>query len=133
MRKTLLPVIILGIISLVACKKDKDKKSEYPLIYEHDCVSTIKSYDGIRLCFDKVIADQRCPDDVECFWEGYAIGQFTFTKANNAHVLSLYVRGRDTVVDGYKIKFVELTPHPLYHPGPGPRKPYKAEVEVTKM
>ena len=131
MRKALLPVLMLVILSVVACKKDKDKKSEYPTIYLHDCVSNIKSYDGIRLCFDNAV-DQRCPEDVECFWGGYAIGYFTFTRSNIDHPLTIFLN-RDTVVDGYKIKFVNLVPKPRVHGPARSASDVKAELEVTKL
>jgi hypothetical protein len=132
MKKIVLAVLALSIVILFACNKNNDPKSQYPFVYLHDCFNKTFSNDRIRLCLDEIILDIRCPEDVNCVWGGYAEAKFTFTKDNSDHVLILKTN-QDTVVDGYRIKFDDLLPHPLAHPGPNPSETRKAQMEITRL
>lgn len=138
MKRIVLPMMVLSIFTLFACKKNKDGRSQYPFVYLHDCVSKNYSHDRVSLCFEEVISDSRCPEGMFCIWEGAAIAKFIFTKDNNNHVLTLSTNAlnlpisKDTVVDGYRIEFVDLEPYPKQVQIPEP-PPYKAEVKITQL
>jgi hypothetical protein len=137
MKKIVLAVLVLGIVTLFACKKNKDDRSQYPYVNLNDCINKSFGHDKIRLCFDQVISDSRCPEGMVCVWEGAATAKFTFTKDNVDHVLTLVTNSlnlpiaRDTVVAGYKIQFVDLKPYPKQVQIP--EQPYKAEVKITRL
>ena len=138
MKKIVLAVFVLSICTLFACKKNKDGKSQYPFVYLNDCISKTYSHDKIRLCFNEIISDSRCPKGMYCIWEGAVVGKFTFTSNNNDHVLTLATNplnlavSKDTVVDGYRIEFIDLKPEKEQGTIPPPSQ-VRAEVKITKL
>jgi hypothetical protein len=67
----------------------------------------------IEICFDSVLTDSRCPEDVVCIWAGEAVARFKFKLQNNSPVLmDLHVGTVDTVINNYKFSFIDLLPHP---------------------
>ena len=138
MKKIVLAVMALGILTMFACKKNKDRKSEYPFVYLHDCISKTYSHDKVTLCLDEIIADSRCPKGMYCIWPGAVIAKFTFSKDNDNHVLTLSTNplnlpvSKDTVVDGYKIEFLDLKPEREEATFPPPSQ-VRAEVKITRL
>ena len=140
MRTLLVIASIAGIALLSACEKTTEQGKERSLnIALHGCASNIFTGDDIRLCFDSVISDSRCPSDVVCVWQGAAIAKFVFTRHSETHVLTLatismgtYFR-RDTTLSGYKIEFLDLSPYPEFHSTTPPVNQIKAKVKITKI
>ncbi len=67
----------------------------------------------IKICFDSVIADSRCPENVICIWAGEAMTRFKITIGNNEHYfIDLRNQTTDTLINGYKFSFVDLLPYP---------------------
>jgi hypothetical protein len=138
MKKIVLAVLALSICTLFACKKNKDGKSEYPFVYLNDCISKMYSHDNIRLCFNEIISDSRCPKGMYCIWEGAVVGKFTFSSNNKSHVLTLATNplnlpvSKDTVVDGYRIEFIDLKPDREQGTIPPPSQ-VRAEVKITRL
>jgi hypothetical protein len=137
MKKILPALLVLSISTLFACKKNKEERSQYPFINLNDCISKTYAHDKVNLCFEEVIADTRCPEGMFCVWEGAAIAKFIFTKDNNNHLLALCTNAlnlpvsKDTVVDGYRVEFVDLKPYPKHFRIP--ERTYRAEVKITKL
>jgi hypothetical protein len=76
MKKTWLAALILG-LALVACHTEQAAAN--PLEINLNQVFTLKggqeamiNGEDLRLRFDKVLEDSRCPKMVECFWTGQA-------------------------------------------------------------
>jgi hypothetical protein len=138
MKKIGLAVLALSICILFACKKNKDGRSQYPFVYLNDCISKTYSHDKIRLCFNEIISDSRCPKGMYCIWEGAVVGKFTFTSNNNDHILTLATNplnltvSKDTVVDGYRIEFINLKPDREQGTIPPPSQ-VRAEVKITRL
>jgi hypothetical protein len=131
MKKIVLAALVLSIVTLFACKKDGDGKSYYPFVYLHHCINKTFSQERITLCFEEVIQDSRCPVNAFCIWGGMATAKFTFTRKNNDHVLILNLN-RDTVVDGYKIRFADLLPYPKLNTVPAPST-IRATMDITRL
>jgi hypothetical protein len=104
--------------------------------------STVLLPDGLRITFDDVLEDSRCPADVVCVWEGRARGRFelqhdSFDKVQLDLILSGYVAKEDTLQHvpkdtlGYIFTFMQLDPYPL-HRKPHKKKDYRAFVRVAK-
>ncbi len=94
--------------------------------------------DNLRLCFDSLIADSRCPANAICVWAGSALAHFSFTKNGestsfNLATLKYGSYNKDTVLLGYKIEFVNLSPYPGTVPAPVPADKIKAEIKITKQ
>ncbi len=65
------------------------------------------------ICFDSVLTDSRCPEDVLCIWQGEAIVRFRITGNHQESLyLDLHAGAADTVFYGYKLSFTDLWPHP---------------------
>ena len=70
----------------------------------------------VRLSFDRVSADSRCPTDVVCVWAGNATAHIRVT--NNGEVprefaINSTTAPRDAAFDGFQLKFVSLSPVPV--------------------
>ncbi|WP_412060780.1 hypothetical protein [Rubrivirga sp. IMCC45206] len=72
------------------------------------------SLDGLTLSFQAVAEDSRCPEGVECVWEGRAAVRLTVQGAD--HTLAVVDPAREPeagVRVGQRVLFaVALTPHP---------------------
>jgi hypothetical protein len=139
MKKVCIALVVLSISTLFACKKNKEGRSQYPFVYLNDCISKTYSHDRVRLCFNSVVSDSRCPTNMLCIWQGAAIANFTFTKDNQDHSITLSTNplnlpvSRDTTVDGYKIEFIDLQPYPVGGQNPPSPNVIKAEVKITRL
>jgi len=76
MTKTWLAALVLG-LALVSCHSEQ--AAAQPLAINLNQVFTLKggqeatiNGENLRLRFDKVLEDSRCPKSVECFWTGQA-------------------------------------------------------------
>jgi hypothetical protein len=136
-RGIVIAIICLGVLS--ACEKSAtDIEGATRTIQLHECTPLPGSSDS-RLCFESVVSDSRCPANANCIWGGTAIARFSIAKHDaRIHVLTLatplpVTYGRDTVVAGYKIEFVNLHPYPSLGAPPVPASEIKAEVKITKL
>lgn len=104
---------------LASCSKTRDDNYGGNLrVQLHNCKTISDSTGEPQLCFDRVVEDSRCPSNKVCIWEGAAVGAFTF-KVNSASYSFNMSTTRfpnrptnDTIVAGYRIKFLELDPYP---------------------
>jgi hypothetical protein len=104
------------------------------LIPLNDCVTKPFGTDSVRVCFDQVITDCRCPKNVTCVWAGFAEVELTISVNNGLnYTFQLSTLGPNTaVVAGYEIKFVDLLPYPIDGVTPAPGD-IKVVVTITKL
>src|SRR6187549_540613 len=135
---------ILLFITLTAfvnsCSKSGNKFREGTIELKlSDCANGIIAGDDMKLCFDKVVSDSRCPANAVCIWQGAATATFSFTKNKNIHHFNLSTitmkpnYTKDTVIAGYKIEFINLSPYPGTVGDPIPDSQRKAELKITKQ
>ena len=117
--KRILVVMLTALCGFVACKKDRHSKSDYPFVYLNQCINQKNDSDRLQLCFDEVVSDSRCPENMVCVAEGTAVAKFTFRiDGGQAHPLTLSTQrlnvpfGNDTIVENYRITFLDLKPIP---------------------
>jgi hypothetical protein len=135
--KRIFIVLFVCLCGLVACKKDKFPRSEYPFVYLNHCISQRNDSDRIKICLDEVVSDNRCPENMFCVLEGTAVAKFTFSIDGVSHRLTLSTQplnvpfAKDTVVENYRFEFVDLKPVPAI----GPNKPNSdriyAQVKIS--
>ncbi len=127
------------IIAMLLFSCSKQVVSHDPaILYLNDCNEYENDSETVSLCFDNVVSDSRCPVDVVCFWQGTAVANFTFKKDNVSYPITLstfkmppqYIK--DTIVAGYKIEFLNLSPYPRQHSTPSAGA-IRAEVKVTRI
>lgn len=129
--------------SLYGCEKwseDSSNYNEYPdkmnfhvpiILGYHECISDY----GNRsiLCFDSLITDSRCPEDLVCFWAGEAIVRFRFEKYGKEPLfIDLHAGTNDTIINGYKFSFIDLLPYPNTDHPTSPED-YKAKIILKHM
>ena len=122
----------------ISCKKSEETENSN-LLRLADCKNYTYNGETVSLCFDSLLADSRCPDKAICIWEGAAIAKFTFTKNNTSFPVKLSTHAffpqfpTDTIIENYKIAFLNLYPYPGTHSLPVPFYKIKAEVKVTRL
>jgi len=90
--------------------------------------------EDLRLSFENVIEDSRCPLSVECIWEGRASYTVRLTWAGDSYNMVLTEPGmggvaRDTFLD-YEIS-ARLSPYPEA-PGAIAEKDYRLRLTIVK-
>lgn len=88
----------------------------------------------LRIKFDSVNGDSRCPTGVQCAWAGNAAVVIEVTKKNKQPLgatLNTTSNPREIVYKAYKIKLVGLTPYPVHNQTIAP-KDYEATLVVSK-
>jgi hypothetical protein len=89
----------------------------------------------LYICLDSVLNDSRCPTGVYCFWEGNAEVRLKLEELNEKPIyfsLNTYRGFRtDTIVAGYKISLVGLSPYPSFEHRI-PQNDYKARIIVKR-
>ncbi len=123
-----------------SCSKSGDKFREGIVELKFsDCENGNIDGDDLKLCFDAVVSDSRCPANAVCIWQGAATATFSFTKNGHSHNFNLSTitlppnYTKDTVIVGYKIEFIDLSPYPGTVADPIPDSQRKAEVKITKQ
>ena len=135
---------ILLFITLTAfvnsCSKSGNKFKEGTIELKlSDCENGNIAGDDLKLCFDAVVSDSRCPANAVCIWQGAATASFSFTKNGKTHRFNLSTiklqpnYTKDTVIAEYKIEFINLFPYPGTVADPIPDSQRKAEVKITKQ
>jgi len=71
--------------------------------------------DGVRLSFESISSDSRCPTDVQCVWAGNAAARVRVWVGTSARLVDInsMVDPKQAQVDGYLLRFVALTPDPV--------------------
>ncbi len=96
---------------------------------------TARFADGaLRLRFDEVVEDSRCPSGVVCFWEGRAVVALRVDEAGHAPVLQqvgLPPEALDAPAHArYQIALQALEPYPRFRHATPPEA-YRARLLVT--
>ena len=119
-------------------KKDIELREGTVTIAVKKCSSGDIGGDNLRLCFDSLIGDSRCPANAVCVWAGSAVAKFSLSKNGESTPFTLATMPygeykKDTVLLGYKIEFVNLSPYPGTVPAPIPADQVKAELRISKQ
>ena len=120
-------LFLSGIFFFSSCKKNALKVINDNSIPLYNCSE--KAMGMPYICFDSLINDSRCPVGAECIWQGTAIIQASFHENGNSHTFKISLQGyptlgntNDTTINGYRIIFTDLEPHPeVNKPVPRPQ------------
>ena len=140
--KTILLILLTATVSLGnSCSKSADKRLTEGTIE----LTLLESAEGkiegdkVKLAFEAVVSDSRCPANAMCIWQGAATATFSFTKNGDAHRFNLSTitmepnYTKDTIIAGYKIEFINLLPYPGTFTPPAADSQIKAELKITKL
>jgi hypothetical protein len=90
---------------------------------------------GLRITFEGVNEDSRCPTGVQCAWAGDAAAGFTLEKPPAAAVQrTLHTHGRyerQTALDGFVVHLEDIKPYPKEGATIAPGD-YRATLVVTR-
>lgn len=90
---------------------------------------------GLRVTFESVSADSRCPADVTCVWEGDAVVMVSVQATGSARLQhELHTSGRyPTEADAgdYRVRLVEVAPAPRSGASPAPGD-YRVTLLVSR-
>jgi len=80
-------------------------------------LGTTVTNDGVKIQFEEVLEDSRCPVNVQCVWAGQAKVKVNISGPNiPEESLELIVGKKDkdvlSIVDGYVLKAMNLAPYP---------------------
>lgn len=112
--------IVLLSIFLTSCSTSrsvlKKNRVEGDTITLHKGIPLYDSTNRFIVMLDSVLADSRCPKDVQCIWEGNATVKINFNNLQKAiqseFTLDTHpMLSRDTTLNNYYIKLIELSPH----------------------
>ena len=140
--KTLFILLTVTITAMAhSCSKSGDKRlAEGTLELKlHESASGNLNGDKVKLTFDAVVSDSRCPANAMCIWQGAATATFSFTKNSDTHRFNLSTitmeptYKKDTLIEGYKIEFIHLLPYPGTFTPPASDSQVKAELKITKQ
>lgn len=128
------------IIALISCMDGSDINA--PLLYKVSNSDTIsislemKNYayinNELKILFEDVPEDSRCPLGVECLWQGNAIVQLKVALGSEVRSVELNTFepfGNSCYIGDYLIRLKSLSPYPVY-PKSIDKKDYVAELEI---
>lgn len=129
------------VLTAVACNKthvSKEVVGQGTLVMLHSCVEPLPNEPNVTVCYEELLADSRCPEDVVCIWAGSAVARFTLTKNGQEFPFTLatlqYANFQHSIdVEGYRIELLDLFPHSTTTHTPTPPSFYKADIRVTKL
>lgn len=80
--------------------------------YCDDCNKDVKVF------FDKIMEDSRCPEGTTCIWEGKAVVRL-MVDIGKPQIVELMLNGKDKegtskTIDDYMVTFQALKPYPKY-------------------
>jgi len=92
----------------------------------------INSAEDLKIRFNGVVADNRCPVEVQCIWQGNAEVEFTFTKGNQfrTFILNTGIEPASIVLFEFKIQLLHLEP-PNSENNPPDQEDYVATLLIT--
>lgn len=131
--------VILSLVSFSACDfiSPVDVAVSVPdsVFVSVNEMLTLENVD-LKITFDSVLTDSRCPLGVQCVWEGNAEIQFDLLLENSVqHIIKLNTNPtfrQDTVIHGVSIRLIELKPYPVYNEEQK-YSDYKAKLLITKI
>jgi len=90
----------------------------------------------LRVTFEQVVEDSRCPASVVCAWQGNGAIRLAITTGSGDRTVTLNTAGgttfpREVAAAGYLFALVELDPQ-RQTPDPIPAQQYRATLRVTR-
>lgn len=120
-------ILFTALFYLLSCGKNDSEilESRQNHFFEYDREFDLQagdiaiSSDGkVKVGFENVLEDSRCPSDVECVWAGQVkvqIGFFTDGKDSLKQVIILEGKAlaEPWLLEGYSVKLISVEPYPI--------------------
>jgi hypothetical protein len=126
---------------LIACNGNDDDIKTVPI----GAAFTLKvnqtaeiETNGMKITLLEITDDSRCPNNVECFWEGRVLAEFRVTLEDEEVIRTLTDNpsgdpglSSEFEAFGHLVKLVEVTPYPETTAAI-PQKDYRVNIEVEE-
>lgn len=105
---------------IFSCSKSSDERS---ITVDVNTCTDVSMGKGLKVCFDTLLEDSRCPANTICVWQGAARAQFRVFTGQQIHTIWLSTIDMgphyktDTTLAGYHLKLVNILPYPGTAPG----------------
>ena len=127
------------IVFAISCKKDvEDQQFEIGEIVEFQFGSPrVDSASSLRITFNELLEDSRCPIDANCIWSGVGIIGINVTQGTSISEITLSTidfeeHSPEVIKAGIRYKLVDLTPYPKLNSN-NEAIDYKASVLIQKV
>ncbi|HEY0354937.1 MAG TPA: hypothetical protein VGC29_01965 [Flavisolibacter sp.] len=123
--------IILLAVGSVSCKKDLE--SQQTMVELNQCSEKTFGSETVKICYEAIVEDSRCPANANCAWQGVAKARFTIEvngtgKTIELSTLTLKPQYQNKISAlGYDFRLINLHPYP----GTGGGQD-QAEIEISK-
>lgn len=134
-------IFVLGtILALTACDEKREEapienKFGQPITLELGASSEVQAGE-LAISFDKLVEDSRCPNGVDCFWEGQAKIQLLINETTSLELI-MQAAQEDLAIDtlgNYIYTLLDVSPYPdVKDDLPLPAEGYTIEVQVDKL
>ncbi len=134
-------IFILGVFfTFTACDEKReetptDNKFGEPIALELGASSDIQAGE-LTISFDKLVEDSRCPNGVDCIWQGQAAIQILVNETSTVDLIMQAGKedlATDTL-DNYIYTLLDVSPYPdIKDDLPLPAEVYTIEVQVDKL
>ena len=136
MRAALLAIVVSPLLSLLACAGNPAAPAGLPLgkpfELRHGQSAVVQG--GLKVTFERVVSDSRCPMDAICVWAGEAVLGLTLSRGGGTPELR-EVRADSAAPEiefsSYRIRAVSLAPYPRSDRKPAPEE-FVATFTVTQ-
>ena len=124
--KTIFKFVLVGVLILsYGCnKQEKVNTLEIGKVTELRLDETVKNFEFALSLRVENLYDSRCPNGVECVWEGNASVEFQLTTKKEKYKFILDTHNspnfkNDTIVEGIKYQLIDVLPYPdIYEESP---------------
>ncbi|MGZ5286617.1 MAG: hypothetical protein ACXWB9_05500 [Flavisolibacter sp.] len=126
-------LFVLSAILFMAVSCKKSREYEGLAIKENNCKTVHIGGQDVKICFEELTEDSRCPANANCVWEGAAKGRFKLSVNTSSSTFNLATLTlpphyqNEAVALGYKIKLLNVFPYPGTGGGTT-----TADVEITQ-
>jgi len=134
-------IFVLG--TFFACVACDEKREEAPIDNKFGQLITLKVGESsdiqegtLAISFDKLVEDSRCPNGVDCIWQGQAKVQLLVNKTTTVDLIMQ--AGKEALaidtLDNYIYTLLDVSPYPdVKDELPLPEEAYIVEVQVDKL
>jgi hypothetical protein len=127
-------LILITLLGITFCACDAEKEFDLDKSFDINYGdSYINSSHGLKIEFEDVANDSRCPKDARCIWAGNAELKFRFSSdtANEKFGLNTNIDPKDYQKFGYIITLIKLSP-PKSTANPIEKEDYTATLVISK-
>jgi hypothetical protein len=123
-------LVLLAFTSIYSAVSDQEPGKTFEVK-----AAEVVTIDGLRITFEGVSEDSRCPTGVQCVWAGDAAATFTLEKPPAAaEPRTLHTNGRyerQTNYDNFTVRLEDLKPYPKEGGSIAPGD-YRATLIITR-